>query len=97
MLSKFRGKLWVDKADYEWVKLDLELIDSVSFGLFLARIAKGAHLTIEQTRLNDEVWLPLHLRFSASATLGLVKKLNVEQDTTFKNFRKFQTDCQVVR
>ena len=51
---------------------------------------------LEQARVNNEVWLPLHLRFSASATLGLLKKMNVEQDTTFRNFRKFQADSQVV-
>ena len=54
MLAKFRGTLWIDKADYEWVKLDVESLETVSFGFFLARLAKGARLIVEQTRLNDE-------------------------------------------
>jgi len=36
------------------------------------------------------------VRMSASATVGLVKKLRVEEELTFRNFRKFQSDSQVV-
>jgi hypothetical protein len=53
-------------------------------------------MEIEQRRVNEEVWLPLRVRMSASATVGLVKKLNVEEELTFRNFRKFQSDSQVV-
>jgi hypothetical protein len=31
-----------------------------------------------------------------SARIALIKKVNMEQDLTFKNFRKFQTDSEMV-
>ena len=65
-------------------------------GLFLLRLSKGARLEIEQRRVNEEVWLPEKVLMSASARVGLVKRLNVQQETTFRNFRKFQSDSQVV-
>ena len=56
-LPKFRFRIWIDKAEGQWVKLDAQAIDTVSLGLFLARVHKGSRIVIEQTRVNDEVWL----------------------------------------
>jgi hypothetical protein len=38
MLPKFRFRAWIDKDESQWKKLDIQCIDTVSFGLFLARI-----------------------------------------------------------
>jgi hypothetical protein len=96
VLPKLKATLWIDKADLSWVRVNAEVIDSISVGFFLFRVAKGARMEIEQRRVNEEVWLPLRVRMSASATVGLVKKLRVEEELTFRNFRKFQSDSQVV-
>jgi hypothetical protein len=96
VLPKLKATLWIDKADLSWVRIEAEVIDNISVGLFLFRLAKGARLEVEQARVNQEVWLPLRVRLSGSATVGLVKKLNLEEELTFRNFRKFQSDSQVV-
>lgn len=96
LFSKFRGKLWIDKADYQWVKTEAEVTDNISWGLFVARLSKGARLDFQMTRVNDEVWLPKHIQAQASARLALVKKYRIEADTTFSNYRKFQVESRVV-
>jgi hypothetical protein len=95
LLPKLKATLWIDRADLSWVRLEAEIIDNISLGLFLFRLSKGARLELQQTRVNDEVWLPRVLRVKASARL-VAKKVNREQDFTFRNFRKFQTDSRVV-
>ncbi len=72
------------------------MIHSVSWGLFLVRLDPGARIRFDETRVNDEVWLPRHISVAASARLGIFKKLRVQEDTTYKNFRKFQTDSRMV-
>src|SRR4030095_6175149 len=79
-LPKFRFRVWIDKAERHWVKLDAECIDTVSWGLFLARLHKGSTVQIEQTRVNDEVWLPKHLTLGIDARIALLKSLNMELD-----------------
>lgn len=96
LFPKFRGKLWIDKADYQWVRTEAEVTDSISWGLFVARLNKGAHLDFEMTRVNGEVWLPKHIEAKASATLALVKKYRIESDTRFSNYRKFDVQSRVV-
>ena len=95
-LPKLQATLWIDKADLSWVRLHAEVVDTISVGLFLLRLSKGARLEMDQKRVNEEVWLPERVLMSASARVGLVKRLNVQQEMTFRNFRKFQSDSQVV-
>ncbi|MGA2740635.1 MAG: hypothetical protein ABSG65_24760 [Bryobacteraceae bacterium] len=96
LFLKLRGKLWIDKADYQWVKTEAEVTDTISWGLFVARLGKGARLDMQMTRVNDEVWLPKRIEARVSARLALVKKYNVESDTSFSNYRKFQVESRVV-
>jgi len=96
LFPKFRGKLWIDKADYQWVKTEAEVTDNISWGLFVARLSKGARLVVQMTRVNDEVWLPKQIEAKVSARLALVKKYRIESDTSFSNYRKFQVESRVV-
>jgi hypothetical protein len=96
LFPKFRGRLWIDKADYQWVKTEAEVTGDISWGLFVARLSKGARLDVEMTRVNDEVWLPKRIEAKASARLALVKKYRIEAETSFSNYRKFQVESRVV-
>ena len=94
-LPKFRFRVWIDKAERHWVKLDAECIDTVSWGLFLARLHKGSTIHLEQTRVNDEVWLPKHLTLNIDARIALLKSLDMELDITFRDYQKFRTDAVI--
>jgi hypothetical protein len=95
-LPKFRFRAWIDKDESQWKKLDIQCIDTVSFGLFLARIHKGSRIIIEQTRINDEVWLPQHINVKVDARLALLKDFNLEDDITYRDYKKFRTDTKIV-
>ena len=95
-LPKFRFRLWIDVAEKEWVKLDAQCIDTVSWGLFLARIHKGSRVLIETTRVNDEVWLPKHVDVKVDARLALLKGINEDIDVTYRDYKKFRTDTKIV-
>ena len=43
-LSKFHGRVWIDKNDLQLAKMDVECLDTVSWGLFLARFHKGSRV-----------------------------------------------------
>jgi hypothetical protein len=95
-LPKFRFRAWIDKDELEWRKLDIQCIDTVSFGLVLARLHKGSRVVVEQMRVNDEVWLPLHMAVKLDARVALLKGFNLEQDTSYRDYKKFRTDSKVV-
>jgi hypothetical protein len=96
VLKHFRGRLSISKKDYIWTKLDAEATDNISFGLVIARLDKGAHIVIERTHINDEVWLPKRIAGGAAARIALVKKVRVEFETTCSKFRRFSADSRLV-
>jgi hypothetical protein len=95
-LPKFRFRAWLDKAESQWVKLDIQCIDTVSVGLFLVRLHKGSNIQIELTRVNDEVWLPKHVALKLDARVALLKGLNMAEDVTYRDYKKFHTNSTIV-
>jgi len=95
-LPKVRFRAWIDKDELQWKKVDIQCIDTVSFGLILARMHKGSRVVIEQTRVNDEVWLPQHIEANLDARLALLKGLKMDLDTTFRDYKKFRSDSKLI-
>lgn len=96
LLPKFKFRAWIDKDEMQWAKIEIEAIDTVSFGLFLARIHKGTRIVIEQTRINDEVWLPKHVAVKFDARIALFKEFAANLDFVYSDYKKFRTDIKIL-
>jgi hypothetical protein len=53
-------------------------------------------MTFEQTRVNDEVWLPKRVTIELAARVLLLKNIRSEIEVTYRDYRKFQSDSRVV-
>ena len=95
-LPKFHGRVWIDKNDLQLAKMEVEALDTISWGLFLARFHKGSRFMLEQTRVNDEVWLPRQLAVKVDARLALLKSLDVDIEQSFRDYKKFRTSSKIV-
>ena len=95
-LPKFHGRVWIDKNEDQWAKMDIECIDTVSLGWFLARFHKGSRIVIEQTRVNDEVWLPKHVAVKVDVRVALLKEFNADVDQTYRDYKKFRATTRIV-
>jgi hypothetical protein len=93
---KVKARLWIDKNDYQWIKAEVESLDTVSFGGVVLRMARGSRLVLEQERVNNEVWLPKRVSFQGAFRILLVKGYRGEFNITFKDYRKFQAESRVV-
>jgi hypothetical protein len=95
-LPKFRFRAWIDKVSSQWVKLDIQCIDTVSVGLFLFRVHKGSSIQIEQTQINDEVWLPKYVALKLDARVALFKGVNIAEDVTYRDYKKFRIGTKIL-
>ncbi|HZZ16913.1 MAG TPA: hypothetical protein VFE08_13235 [Candidatus Sulfotelmatobacter sp.] len=95
-LPKFHGRVWIDKDAEQLSKLDVECIDTVSLGWFLARVHKGSRIVFEQTRVNDEVWLPKHIAMKVDVRLALLKEFRVNMEQTYRDYKKFRATARIV-
>ena len=96
ILPKFRFRAWIDKDEVQWRKLDIQCIDTASFGLFLLRVHKGSRIVIEQTRVNNEVWLQKHIALNADFRLALLKNFDFNIDITDRDYKKFGSDTKII-
>jgi hypothetical protein len=90
MFSKVAGKLWVDKQDLGWIKVDGEVIQPFSMGLFLARVLRGSHITMEQARVDNGIWMPERVEVRAAAKIFFIKSLVVERVLIYSEYRLAQ-------
>ena len=97
MFSKVAGKLWVDKQDLGWIKVDGQVIQPFSMGLFLVRLLRGSHITMEQTRVDDGTWMPERVEVRAAARIFFVKSLVIDRVLTYSEYRLPQADGPTTR
>lgn len=87
MFAKVEGKLWVDKQDLGWIKVDGHVIEPFSIGLFLARVLRGSEIKMEQARVDDRIWLPERVEVRAAAKIFFVKSVVIDRVLTYSEYK----------
>ena len=91
VLTGMRGKLWVDKEQYQWVKVEAEVMHPVSFYGVLARVGPGTRFLLEQAPLSGDLWLPVRFSVDVNATaLGFINE-NSTDDETYRDYRPMKS------
>jgi hypothetical protein len=96
VLLKVRGRMWIDKATYQWAKVEAETTATISWGVFLARLAPGAKMIFEQTAVSPELWLPKRLFMTGNGRVALFKHLVEDQEIQWSNYKKFSVESKIV-
>jgi hypothetical protein len=87
MFAKVGGKLWVDRQDLGWIKVDGQVIQPFSMGLFLARVLRGSQIKMKQTRVDGGIWMPERVEVRAAAKIFFVKSLVIDRVLTYSEYR----------
>jgi hypothetical protein len=94
-IKHFAAKAWVSESEYELVRLEVEALDTVSFGMgLLARVHKGSRGAFQRRKVNGEEWLPASMNFTASARVLLLKSMRMDVELEFSNYRKFTVETE---
>lgn len=86
IFSKVEGKLWIDKQNFGWIKVDGHVTRALSMGLFVARMQRGSHVTLEETCMGDGVWVPKRIELRASARILFFKSLDIDRILTYSDY-----------
>ena len=82
--KKLTGRAWIDERAHELIRIEVDLVDTISIGLgFLAKLSPGAHAMFQRRLVNNEIWLPAEARFTGSARLLLVKGLRIDASSEY--------------
>lgn len=86
LFTQVRARLWIDKADFRWARIEAELLDTISFGWFLLRIHPGSRVVLTQAREAGGAWLPERTWYRVSFRVGLIKSSREESETLYSHF-----------
>ena len=87
VLSGMKGKLWVDKKQFQWVKVEAEVMRPVSLYGFFAKVSPGTRFVLEQEPIAGNLWLPAHFSVKVNASaLGFINE-NSSDDETFHDYK----------
>lgn len=90
VLTGMRGTLWIDKRDFQWVKVEAQVFRPVSFILSLASVTPGTSFELEQAPVTPQLWLPYHFRQTVKATILWFHRRTIH-DERYKQYKQ-QTD-----
>lgn len=96
--GKTAGVIWIDEEDRQVARIEAVLFDSYKVGAgILAKLRKGASFTLEQERINDEIWLPTFADINLSVRVLLFGGVKVNQVIRSYDFQKFRTEVEDAR
>jgi outer membrane lipoprotein-sorting protein len=67
VLTGMNGRMWIDKATYNWVRVTAKVIKPVEFGYFIAKVRPGTQFELNQDPVEGKVWLPVHFSQAVNA------------------------------
>jgi hypothetical protein len=93
MMRHFKARAWISEAEFELVRVDVEAVDTVSFGLgLLARLHEGSTLSFQRRKVNGEAWLPARVAYTGSGRVLLVRHLRRGGRSEFSTYRKYTVE-----
>jgi hypothetical protein len=89
VLPGMRGRLWIDKASFQWVQVEAEVIQPVSIGGFLATVNPGTRFELDKEPVGDgSVWFPSHFKMQANAKVLYLFSKNSSEEDTFWDYQR---------
>ena len=87
-LKGMRGKMWIDKETYQWVKVEAEVTRPVSIMGFVATVEPGTRFELEKMPVAKDIWLPKHFAMTAKAKVLEIIHHRDHQDETYFDYHK---------
>lgn len=87
VLKGMQGRMWIDKATNQWVKVHAEVVRPVTFYGFLAKVAPGTEFDLEQAPVAGGVWLPTAFHVRVNATALAFFSENSAEDDSFRDYQ----------
>lgn len=96
-MAKLKGRALISEADAQIVRVEFEVLDTISLGFgLLARVNTGSRATFERRFVNAEVWLPAAATIQATGRAFLVKGIRVDREVEWSEYKKFVADARII-
>ncbi len=84
---KVKGFVWLDDDTGQMARIQGDVIEDISFGIFLGKIYKGSHFMQERYEFAPGVWLPTYSQYDFDGR-KLFSQVSVHQKTFASHYRR---------
>jgi hypothetical protein len=97
VIREMAGTAWVDEQDHVLARVEGRFVNSYKIaGGLIADVKKDTHFTFEQTKVNNEVWLPARIDAQGAFRALLFVSFNGSIHVTESDYRKFRTSATIL-
>jgi hypothetical protein len=86
-LTGMEGKLWIDTAAFEWVRVEARVVRPVSIAGFLATVEPGTVFELVRAPVAKGFWAPSHFSERSKARIMGIIGHSTHDDETYTNYR----------
>src|SRR6266702_4239776 len=91
------GTAWIDERDHVLVKVEGHFVDAFKVGGgLLVNVKKDTRFAMQQTKINDEVWLPASFEGQGGARVLLFINFNGSVRAICSDYRKFRATSTIL-
>jgi len=91
--QKFGGRVWIDEAASEVMRVEAKAIDDISFGYgLIARLDEGAMGTVTRRRIDRDIWLPTLLTINGRGRAAVIRTLVLDFKADWYDYRRLEGD-----
>jgi hypothetical protein len=95
LFGKMAGAIWIDPVDKQVARVEARLVEAYKIaGGMLASLKEGANFTLEQERVNQEIWLPTRAEINLGIRVLLLKGLSINQTITYGDYKRFSVEAE---
>ena len=91
LLALCTGAVWVDAEDKQIVRLEALLTKNT--GNFIGKVKRGTSFSLENERINNEIWLPSVADISISVKI-LFAGININNLIKYGDYKRFNTEVK---
>jgi hypothetical protein len=95
LITKLVGVVWIDPLDKQVIRLEARLAEGFKIGGgLLVSLKPGAALVMEQTRMNEGLWLPRFAQVNLSVKILLFGGGDLNKTIEWSDYRHFSGDVK---
>lgn len=87
MFAKVHGYIWVDETAAQLARVEVEVIEDISLGGFLAKIYKGSHLAQDRYEIAPGLWMPTYAQYDFDGRKFFVS-FGIHERTFYSQYRR---------
>ena len=95
IFMKVKGFLWVDDAAQQLARVEGEVTDDISLGLFLAKINKGSRFMQDRYEVAPGLWLPTFSQYDFDGR-KFFSSFSVHEKTFYSDYKRIGSPAEAI-